>query len=273
MDSKELLESEEERSMLLKELPKVISDAKVDCDGASWQSENAAGVNEGNGNPSDKMSEGEDEGTGVFSILKTRKRGRPKGKKAQPNKDVAPTEENVAVDHQAGGTAGLEENSQGLEISVRLSELLSTNLPARQEQFPDAWISPNSAGNIAVDHQAGGTAGHEGNIAVDHQAGGTAGHEEPGQPLKKHEANVIDLDDSDEEETAEQKKQTSVLPMSQWLYKDPQGVTQGPFPLSFLRAWSKQGFFERSFMVWQSGQDPNDAALLTVVLRSAFPDA
>ncbi|XP_068646952.1 uncharacterized protein At5g08430-like isoform X3 [Aristolochia californica] len=261
MESKELLENQEERSRRLKELPKVIPDTEIECHGTTCQPEDVDGVNEGNENASNEVDEGEDEGTEALSIQKPRKKGRSKGKINLYN----------VKDQQ------VEESGQNVETSVPPSELALTNLPDKLEESLGASTSPTWAA---------------GNVAVGNQDAGRAEHEESSLPLKKEESNIIDLHDSDEEqlpdiekpkepqvididedETAEEKKQTSMVLNDEWFYKDPNGETQGPFPLRSLQKWNKVGFFDRGFKVWQSGQDPSEAVLLNVVIQSAFLDA
>jgi hypothetical protein len=52
---------------------------------------------------------------------------------------------------------------------------------------------------------------------------------------------------------------SSLTPM--WNYVDPQGNTQGPFPLSWLFRW--RGFFDKDYKVWRTGETPEQAILLT----------
>jgi hypothetical protein len=48
-----------------------------------------------------------------------------------------------------------------------------------------------------------------------------------------------------------------------WNYVDPQGNTQGPFPLFLLKRWSGRGFFDKDFKVWRTGETVEQAILLT----------
>lgn len=52
-----------------------------------------------------------------------------------------------------------------------------------------------------------------------------------------------------------------------WLYKDPQGLVQGPFSLIQLKAWSDAEYFTKTFRVWMTGESMESAVLLTDVLR------
>ncbi|EOA20307.1 hypothetical protein CARUB_v10000615mg [Capsella rubella] len=52
-----------------------------------------------------------------------------------------------------------------------------------------------------------------------------------------------------------------------WLYKDPQGLVQGPFSLMQLKAWHDAEYFTKTFRVWMTGQSMESAVLLTDVLR------
>ncbi|CAG7891354.1 unnamed protein product [Brassica rapa] len=55
-----------------------------------------------------------------------------------------------------------------------------------------------------------------------------------------------------------------------WLYKDPQGDIQGPFSLTELKAWNDAEYFYKGFKVWMTGQSVSSAVLLTDVLRGVF---
>ncbi|KAI4326174.1 hypothetical protein MLD38_031512 [Melastoma candidum] len=51
-----------------------------------------------------------------------------------------------------------------------------------------------------------------------------------------------------------------------WHYRDPQGNVQGPFTLELLQCWSEVGYFHKDFKVWMTGQSPSSAVKLTEVL-------
>ncbi|CDY40743.1 BnaAnng06060D [Brassica napus] len=55
-----------------------------------------------------------------------------------------------------------------------------------------------------------------------------------------------------------------------WLYKDPQGDIQGPFSLTELKAWNDADYFYKGFKVWMTGQSVSSAVLLTDVLRQVI---
>ncbi|XP_021772655.1 uncharacterized protein At5g08430-like isoform X1 [Chenopodium quinoa] len=59
---------------------------------------------------------------------------------------------------------------------------------------------------------------------------------------------------------------------SLWHYLDPLGRVQGPFSLISLKRWSDANYFRPDFRVWASGQGPQQAVLLTLVLRHIFPN-
>ncbi|KAF5745098.1 hypothetical protein HS088_TW07G00679 [Tripterygium wilfordii] len=79
---------------------------------------------------------------------------------------------------------------------------------------------------------------------------------------------VIEL--SDDEESADshcngqnlEQDMTSEL----WHYLDPQGDIQGPFALSSLRRWSEANYFPPDFKIWKSGQTQHKAVLLRDIL-------
>ncbi|XP_010546265.1 PREDICTED: uncharacterized protein At5g08430 isoform X2 [Tarenaya hassleriana] len=52
-----------------------------------------------------------------------------------------------------------------------------------------------------------------------------------------------------------------------WFYKDPQGITRGPFSLAQLKQWSDADYFPPDFMVWMTEQSQESAILLADVLR------
>ncbi|GLU12145.1 hypothetical protein SLE2022_288500 [Rubroshorea leprosula] len=56
-----------------------------------------------------------------------------------------------------------------------------------------------------------------------------------------------------------------------WHYVDPQGDIQGPFSLPALKRWKDADFFPDDFKVWKKGQSPIDAVLLTDLIRQMFP--
>ncbi|XP_057767272.1 uncharacterized protein At5g08430-like isoform X2 [Salvia miltiorrhiza] len=56
-----------------------------------------------------------------------------------------------------------------------------------------------------------------------------------------------------------------------WHYADPQGQTQGPFPLSLLKRWSDANYFPSGFTVWKTGQTSHEGLVLVDVLHRTFP--
>ncbi|PIA49063.1 hypothetical protein AQUCO_01300123v1 [Aquilegia coerulea] len=73
---------------------------------------------------------------------------------------------------------------------------------------------------------------------------------------------LIDLDDDDDEN-----------PYSEiWQYTDPKGETRGPFPMSELRRWWDNGFFNSEFKVWKAGESKAEAIFLEDALSRIFPE-
>eukprot|EP00899_Mesostigma_viride_P007423 jgi/Mesvir1/16682/Mv15081-RA.1 len=53
-----------------------------------------------------------------------------------------------------------------------------------------------------------------------------------------------------------------------WMYRDPKGVVQGPFPLFKLRGWQLKGFFQGTeLLVWQQNVTERDAVPLVSLLE------
>ncbi|KAK4772280.1 hypothetical protein SAY86_014055 [Trapa natans] len=95
---------------------------------------------------------------------------------------------------------------------------------------------------------------------------------------------VIDISSDDEDDTVRppdpqggnnnsSSKNSSELNIRSmvWYYRDPSGCRQGPFSLEMLKQWSNAHYFPPDFKVWMAGQDPNQARLLTSVLRCMLP--
>ncbi|KAK8655528.1 hypothetical protein V6N13_108103 [Hibiscus sabdariffa] len=84
---------------------------------------------------------------------------------------------------------------------------------------------------------------------------------------------VIDLSDDDDDE--EHEGSNSFEPQDDvgslmWHYEDPQGDIQGPFSLILLKTWMDGGYFPIDFKVWKTGQSRNNAVLLADVVRQMF---
>lgn len=56
-----------------------------------------------------------------------------------------------------------------------------------------------------------------------------------------------------------------------WHYVDPQGVVQGPFPMTSLKRWNDANYFDPDFIIWKVGQSQEEAVLLIDALRQSFP--
>lgn len=105
----------------------------------------------------------------------------------------------------------------------------------------------------------------------------------PGTTEKRVEATaqVIDLSSDDEDNTVKPhpdppphgNNNSSAFNLGSmvWYYRDPHGYQQGPFSLEMLKLWSDLSYFPPDFKVWMVGQNPNEAALLTEILRWIFP--
>ncbi|CAL9229644.1 unnamed protein product [Arabidopsis halleri] len=98
-----------------------------------------------------------------------------------------------------------------------------------------------------------------------------------GSQVQPNPSEVIELSDDDEDdnddgETLDPKvEDVQVLSYDKeklnWLYKDPQGLVQGPFSLTQLKAWRDAEYFTKHFRVWMTGESMESAVLLTDVLR------
>ncbi|MFS8007951.1 putative GYF domain-containing protein [Helianthus anomalus] len=88
-------------------------------------------------------------------------------------------------------------------------------------------------------------------------------------------SNLIELSD-DEEETHEQvdeakthrQEDENEVSRPKWFYLDPQGQIQGPVSRFDLNKWNDYGYFSFDFKVWEDGQTPDRAILLTDMLSS-----
>ncbi|PON75437.1 SWIB/MDM2 domain containing protein [Trema orientale] len=87
------------------------------------------------------------------------------------------------------------------------------------------------------------------------------------------EPEVIELSDDDEDEEPARKEQTfdGSLGSSMWHYLDPQGDIQGPFAIISLKQWSDAEYFPPDFKIWKTGQSPTQAVHLKDILKLAFP--
>lgn len=88
---------------------------------------------------------------------------------------------------------------------------------------------------------------------------------------------VIDLsdDDDDEEQVAPRGATHILIPHTEqlvWHYLDPLGRVQGPFSLMSLKRWSDANYFQPDFRVWSTGQGPEQAVLLSLILQHIFPN-
>ncbi|KAK8615809.1 hypothetical protein V6N13_017386 [Hibiscus sabdariffa] len=84
---------------------------------------------------------------------------------------------------------------------------------------------------------------------------------------------VIDLSDDDDDE--EHADSNNVEPQDDvgsliWHYEDPQGDIQGPFSLISLKAWMDGDYFPNGFKVWKTGQNRHNAVLLADIVRRMF---
>ena len=79
---------------------------------------------------------------------------------------------------------------------------------------------------------------------------------------------VIDISDSDSEDAGS--LQMPSESNMEWYYMDPRGMQQGPFSMNHLRAWERDGFFDKNFKVWRVGQSIQDAVLLSDITQSTF---
>ena len=76
---------------------------------------------------------------------------------------------------------------------------------------------------------------------------------------------VIELSD-DEEKPQELQDEEYEFSRQKWFYWDPQGRRQGPVSRYELKRWNEAGYFLPDFKIWEDGEDPSTAILLTDVL-------
>lgn len=76
--------------------------------------------------------------------------------------------------------------------------------------------------------------------------------------------NVIEL--SDDEEKPHERDAEYEFSCQKWFYWDPQGRRQGPFSRYELKRWSDAGYFLPDFKIWEDGEAPSSAILLTDLL-------
>ncbi|CAH2073527.1 unnamed protein product [Thlaspi arvense] len=98
-----------------------------------------------------------------------------------------------------------------------------------------------------------------------------------GSEAQQNPPEIVELSDDDEAdngdgETLDPRFEDAQAPsydkeMLNWFYKDPQGIIQGPFSLEHLKAWNDAEYFYKNFKVWMTGQSLESAVLLTDVLR------
>ncbi|GAB4855754.1 hypothetical protein Ancab_024398 [Ancistrocladus abbreviatus] len=91
---------------------------------------------------------------------------------------------------------------------------------------------------------------------------------------KTKQVQVIELSDEEEEDEKPSEKRIPAIHPEQviWHYLDPQGDVQGPFSLISLKRWRDADYFAPDFKVWKTGQSPEEALLLTDILRQMCPD-
>ncbi|KAI3746731.1 hypothetical protein L6452_09170 [Arctium lappa] len=77
-------------------------------------------------------------------------------------------------------------------------------------------------------------------------------------------SHVIELSD-DEEKPHEQDEQYE-FSRQKWFYWDPQGRRQGPVSRYELIRWNDAGYFSPDFKIWEDGDAPSSAILLTDLL-------
>ncbi|KVI08167.1 GYF-like protein, partial [Cynara cardunculus var. scolymus] len=87
----------------------------------------------------------------------------------------------------------------------------------------------------------------------------------PDQALDLNSASeVIEL--SDDEEKPQEQDEEYELSRQKWFYWDPQGRRQGPVSRYELKRWSDAGYFSPDFKIWEDGEAPSSAILLTDLL-------
>ncbi|XP_057996427.1 uncharacterized protein At5g08430 isoform X2 [Hevea brasiliensis] len=81
-----------------------------------------------------------------------------------------------------------------------------------------------------------------------------------------------DDEEEDEENEEDEDSSDDDMSSYIWYYKDPQGDTQGPFTIASLKRWSDADYFPPNFKIWQAGQSPKEGVVLRDVLRETYPD-
>ncbi|XP_022148064.1 uncharacterized protein At5g08430 isoform X3 [Momordica charantia] len=84
------------------------------------------------------------------------------------------------------------------------------------------------------------------------------------------ESGVINLSDDDEQPRFEEHDWGIKLRSLIWYYLDPQGDVQGPFSLASLKNWKDADYFPSDFKVWKTGQNQDEAVLLSDILSPFF---
>ncbi|KDP45960.1 hypothetical protein JCGZ_11863 [Jatropha curcas] len=81
---------------------------------------------------------------------------------------------------------------------------------------------------------------------------------------------VIDLSDDDDDDENEDSNVSEALHYDLasyvWYYTDPQGEVQGPFSINSLKRWNDADYFPPGFKIWMMGQSPREAVLLSDIL-------
>lgn len=77
-------------------------------------------------------------------------------------------------------------------------------------------------------------------------------------------SHVIEL--SDDEEKPHEQDEEYEFSRQKWFYWDPQGRRQGPVSRYELNRWSDAGYFAPDFKIWEDGEAPSSAILLTDLL-------
>ncbi|KAL1209765.1 hypothetical protein V5N11_020095 [Cardamine amara subsp. amara] len=97
-----------------------------------------------------------------------------------------------------------------------------------------------------------------------------------GSQAQPNPTEIIELSDDEEDEngdgeTLDPRVEDVQVPsydkeMVNWIYRDPQGLIQGPFSLIQLKQWSDFNYFSKDFKVWMTGHSMESAVLLVDVL-------
>ncbi|OAY24513.1 hypothetical protein MANES_17G021800v8 [Manihot esculenta] len=294
LERRQLLQSPDEKSRLLREVPKIIAD-EIEVETTSQDC--PANMEEGNHVPSEPVSnEGAEihirdivakstpsawisfdmDSTGNKAAFATSKQNK------RMNEQKQPTE----VDHESNGKMEptnaqeppQDEQKQPTEVdresSGKTQPMNAQERPQDEQKQPteidrgsNAKMQPMHAQERPQDERKQPTeSDHESNAKMQPMNAAQ-------RPQGVTVIEVIDL--SSDEEDEDSGGEAQILDDDEesciWYYEDPQGDIQGPFPISSLKRWYDADYFPPDFKIWQEGQSQREGVLLTDVLRETYP--